>query len=223
MGRRGLLIVFEGPEGVGKTTQVRSLASYLASIDVAHAVLREPGGTRLGERIREIVLDPALDTHPRAEALLFLAARAQLMHLVRAHQDLGEVVLLDRFFLSTYAYQISGRGLPEDAIRGANAFAADGVVPDLTILLTYPVGAGLARIDQRGARDRMERAGIDFHERVAGAFRQFLDPEWQRDHPETGHIEAIDARGAEWEVSERIINFLGDCWPETFRPGSWSN
>jgi len=68
----------------------------------------------------------------------------------------------------------------------------------------------------------MERAGIDFHERVAAAFTQFLDDDWQRAHPETGHIETIDARGAVWEVSERIISFLGECWPETFRPGPWS-
>jgi len=218
----GKLIVLEGPEGVGKTTQVALLSQYLESIEVPHVTLREPGGSPLGERVRALVLDPAHDVHPRAEALLFLAARAQLMHVVRAHLSLGEVVLLDRFFLSTYAYQIAGRGLPEDAIRVANNFAADGVVPNLTLLLMYPVGAGLARVDRRGGRDRMERAGIDFHERVAAAFTQFLDEEWQRAHPETGHIETIDARGAEWEVSERIISFLGECWPETFRPGPWS-
>jgi len=219
---RGKLIVLEGPEGVGKTTQVKLLSQYLTSIEVSHVVLREPGGSPLGERIRELVLDPAQDIHPRAEALLFLAARAQLMYVVRAHLDLGDVVLMDRFFLSTYAYQIVGRGLPEDAVRAANSFATDGVVPNLTLLLMYPVGAGLARVDRRGGRDRMERAGIDFHERVAGAFAQFLDEDWQRAHPETGHIETIDARGAEWEVSERVISFLGECWPETFRPGPWS-
>jgi len=211
--RRGKLVVLEGPEGVGKTTQAALLSQYLASIEVPHAVFREPGGSAVGERVRGIVLDASLDVHPRAETLLFLAARAQLMHVVRSRLALGEVVLLDRFFLSTYAYQVAGRGLPERAVREANAFATDGLVPDLTLLLAYPVGAGL---------DRMERAGIDFHERVAAAFTRFLDDEWQREHPETGHIETIDARGAVWEVSERIISFLGECWPETFRPGPWS-
>jgi dTMP kinase len=220
--RRGKLVVLEGPEGVGKTTQAALLSQYLASIEVPHAVFREPGGSAVGERVRGIVLDASLDVHPRAETLLFLAARAQLMHVVRSRLALGEVVLLDRFFLSTYAYQVAGRGLPERAVREANAFATDGLVPDLTLLLAYPVGAGLERVDQRGARDRMERAGIDFHERVAAAFSRFLDDEWQREHPETGHIETIDARGAVWEVSERIISFLGECWPETFRPGPWS-
>jgi dTMP kinase len=198
--RRGKLVVLEGPEGVGKTTQATLLAQYLESIEVPHAVFREPGGSAVGERVRAVVLDATLDVHPRAETLLFLAARAQLMHVVRSRLALGEVVILDRFFLSTYA----------------------GLVPDLTLLLAYPVGAGLERVDQRGARDRMERAGIDFHERVAAAFNRFLDDGWQREHPETGHIETIDARGAVWEVSERIISFLGECWPETFRPGPWS-
>lgn len=216
--RRGPLIVFEGPEGVGKTTQVGRLAARLAAAGVPHAALREPGGSALGERVRGLVLDPALDVHPRAEALLFLAARAQLMDEVRDRQARGEVVLLDRFFLSTYAYQVGGRQLPEDAIRGANAFATDGLRPDLTILLSYPAHAGLARVDRRGERDRMERAGADFHARVAAAFELFQDRAWQDAHPETGPIAAVDAWGTEDEVAARVADVLAARWPETFPP-----
>jgi dTMP kinase len=214
--RRGPLIVFEGPEGVGKTTQVRWLADHLAALGLPHVALREPGGTALGERVRGLVLDAALDVHPRAEALLFLAARAQLLDAVREHLDRGAIVLLDRFFLSTYAYQVAGRGLPEDAIREANAFATGGLTPDLTILLSYPADAGLARVDRRGERDRMERAGADFHARVAAAFDRFREAGWQAVHPETGPIAAVDAGGSESEVAERVARALAVRWPETF-------
>src|SRR5487761_2353808 len=107
---RGPLIVFEGAEGAGKTTQLRRLASWLESGGrVVHA-LREPGGTPLGDEIRRLLLDPASDITPRAEALLFMASRAQLVQsLVRPALAAGHVVLLDRFFLSTYAYQGGGR------------------------------------------------------------------------------------------------------------------
>ena len=220
--RRGPLIVFEGPEGVGKTTQVRRLADHLSAAGVPHVALREPGGTALGERVRGLVLDAALDVHPRAEALLFLAARAQLLDAVREHLDRGAIVLLDRFFLSTYAYQVAGRGLPERAIRDANAFATDGLTPDLTILLSYPADAGLARVDRRGERDRMERAGAEFHARVAGAFEGFREPVWQAEHPETGPIAAIDAQGTEGEVAGRVLRALAVRWPETFPPDGGS-
>jgi dTMP kinase len=217
--RGGKLIVFEGPEGVGKTTQVLRLAEHLEAVGLPHVVFREPGGTRVGEQIRALLLDPAHDVHPRAEALLFLAARAQLMHTIRDRMALGEVVLLDRFFLSTYAYQIAGRNLPEEAVRAANQFATIGLVPDLTLLLVYPFGAGLARVERRGERDRMERAGLDFHERVSEAFADFTDPSWQEAHPESGEIMKIDARGTVEEVFARTIEVLGECWPETFGRG----
>jgi dTMP kinase len=108
---------------------------------------------------------------------------------------------LDRFFLSTYAYQIAGRGLPEEDVRRINAFATLGRVPDLTVVLALPPEDARARA---GEGDRIERSGIDFYERVAGAFGMFLTKAWQREHPECGRIVGIDARGSEDEVADRV-------------------
>lgn len=201
----GRLIVFEGAEGVGKSTQLRRLASWLESGGrVVHA-FREPGGTPLGDEIRRILLDPASEIAPRAEALLFMASRAQLVEtLVRPALALGHDVLLDRFFLSTYAYQGVGRGLPEAEVRQANAVATNGLVPDLTLFLTLPVAEGLARAEQRGARDRMERNADDFHHRVGDAFARFAAPGWQAEHPECGPIVIADASGSVDEVFARV-------------------
>src|SRR5512142_166043 len=105
MGAAGKLIVFEGAEGAGKTTQLRRLAEALAARGIAHRVLREPGGTPAGERVREILLDPSLEMSPESEALLFIASRAELVsRVVKPAMARGEIVMLDRFFLSTYAY-----------------------------------------------------------------------------------------------------------------------
>lgn len=202
---RGPLIVFEGAEGVGKSTQLRRLTSWLESGGrVVHAH-REPGGTPLGDEIRRVLLDPASDITPRAEALLFMASRAQLVEtLVRPALEAGHVVLLDRFFLSTYAYQGAGRGLPEAEVRRANAVATNGLVPDLTLLMALPVGEGLARAAQRGERDRMERNADDFHHRVSEAFAAFADATWQAEHPECGAIVIVDASGTQDEVFARV-------------------
>ncbi|HEU4988528.1 MAG TPA: dTMP kinase [Gemmatimonadaceae bacterium] len=206
---RGPLIVFEGAEGVGKSTQLRRVASWLESGGrVVHA-LREPGGTPLGDEIRRLLLDPASDITPRAEALLFMASRAQLVEtLVRPALAAGHVVLLDRFFLSTYAYQGAGRGLPEAEVRQANAVATGGLVPDITLLMTLPVREGLARAERRGARDRMERNADEFHHRVSAAFAAFAAPAWQAAHPECGPIVTVDASGPEAEVFARITNVI---------------
>jgi dTMP kinase len=202
---RGALIVFDGAEGVGKTTQLRRLATWLRSRGQSVIQLREPGGTPLGDDIRRVLLDPDSDVTPRAEALLFMASRAQLVErVVRPSLAAGHLVLLDRFFLSTYAYQGAGRGLPADEIRQANAVATSGQVPDLTLLLTLPVGEGLARAERRGARDRMERNADEFHTRVAAAFAAFADADWQARHPECGPIIVIDASGSPDEVFERV-------------------
>jgi dTMP kinase len=218
----GRLIVFEGAEGVGKSTQIRLLTGRLAAAGVPHVALREPGGTALGDEIRRLLLDPARadDVAPRAEALLFMASRAQLVEAeVRPALRRGMVVILDRFFLSTYAYQAGGRGLPEDAVRAANRFATDGLVPGITLLLTMPVSEGLSRAAARaGGPDRMERAADEFHARVASSFERFADPAWQREHPECGLIASVDARGGEADVERRILALLAAKWPETFAP-----
>ncbi len=196
----GRLIVIEGADGVGKTTQVNGLVTRLAMHGTAAVSLREPGGTLLGERIRSLLLDlPDEAINDRAELLLFLAARAQITPEVAEQLSAGRTVILDRFFLSTYAYQIAGRGLSEDDVLRINRFATLGRIPDLTLVLTLPP-------DERRVRkgDRIERSGDEFYERVAGAFGIFLTKNWQREHPECGRIVGVDARGTPDEVGDRI-------------------
>jgi dTMP kinase len=217
-GLAGRLIVFEGGEGSGKSTQLRRLSAALAAGKIAHVCLREPGGTPLGTEVRRVLLDRASDIVARAEALLFMASRAQLVEReIRPALARGDVVLLDRFFLSTYAYQIAGHGLPEAEVRAANAFATGGLVPDLTLLLTFPVTEGLARAARRAvAHDRMEAMGESFHDRVAAAFASYAEASWQQAHPECGPIVAIDARGPEQQVTARVRDALME---RNFREG----
>jgi len=214
---RGRLIVLEGAEGAGKTTQIKLLAERLSSVGVPCLAVREPGGTPVGDDVRQILLHPEQEITAATEALLFMASRAELV----AREILpsiveGLVVLVDRFFLSTYAYQIVGRRLPDDEIRAANRLATAGLIPDLTLLLDVPVGEGLGRADARGARDRMERADDDFHVRVGNAFREFADQKWQHSHPECGPIKLIDGTGDENTVQHRIVSALMTAFPQPF-------
>jgi dTMP kinase len=205
------LIVLEGAEGAGKSTQIKLLAEALTKAGRKVVSLREPGGTPLGEEVRKVLLhDATLDIVPRAESLLFMAARAQIVEReVMPALARAATVLMDRFFLSTYAYQMAGRGLPFDQVIAANKLATAGLRPDLTILLTMPASEGLARAQKRGAKDRMEQADVDFHERVAKAFAEFGSAEWQSANPEAGRIVTVDARGSEADVHARILKAVG--------------
>ena len=210
----GRLIVFEGPEGAGKSTQLRRLADWLAERGPAPRVVREPGTSAVGREIRRLLLDPAREIAPAAEALLFLAARAQLVvEELRPALAAGETVLADRFFLSTYAYQVAGRGLPEREVVDANRLATGGLVPDLTVLVAVPPAVGLARAADRGAHDRMEGAGAAFHARVADAFARFATPAWQREHPEAGPIAAIDGTADPDAVFDAVRRAVVARWP----------
>lgn len=211
---RGALVVFEGGEGAGKSTQLRRLAARLDAARVPHRVFREPGGTPAGDRIRDLLLHTDAPLAPSTEAALFIASRAELVATeVRPALERGEHVLLDRFLLSTYAYQVYGRGLPEEDVRAANHLATRGLVPDVTLLLTVPVSEGLARAGARGASDRMERADRAFHERVAAAFERFATSAWQEEHPECGPIVAVSAAGDEESVEVAVMRALGDRVP----------
>jgi len=204
---RGRLIVFEGVEGAGKSTQADRLAGHLARAGVPTRAFREPGGTELGDAIRRLLLDPASTISARAEALLFMASRAELVSReLRPALEAGTIVLLDRFFLSTYAYQIAGRGLAESEVRAANGMATNGMVPDLTLLLTLGAAAGLERAARRGASDRIERSGDAFHTRVEEAFARFATPEWQIAHEECGPIVALDASGDPGAVEALVLD-----------------
>ena len=218
------MIVLEGVEGAGKTTQIRHLLRQIERAGLETVAVREPGGTTAGDEIRRLLLDPASHLDARAEALLFMASRAQLVsEVIRPALARGRFVVADRFFLSTYAYQVAGRGLPEEDVRRANSLATAGLVPDLTLLLDLPPGAGLQRAAERGAQDRMERSGAEFHDRVRAAFVEFASPSWQAGHLEAGPIVLIDASGPESVVAGRIAAAVGTRWPQTLAAPAGSN
>ena len=167
---RGRLITVEGLDGAGKTTVVAGLAEALRDRDVV--VLREPGGVELSERIRALVKDPALDVDPRAEALLYAAARAQLVsERLEPLLAEGRWVLLDRFVDSSLAYQGAGRGLGVEEVRALNLFATGGLTPDRTLLLRIDARAGLERAGGRGeGADRLEREELAFFDAIGAAY-----------------------------------------------------
>ena len=203
---RGALVVLEGAEGVGKTTQARMLADALRSAGVACTSVREPGGTALGESVRALLLDGTHAPDAAAEALLFLASRAQVIaEVIRPALERGDVVIVDRFFLSTYAYQIAGRGLDETSVRAANRLAIGDIVPDVTLVLALPDARdGMVRVAERGAQDRMERADDAFHARVAAAFDAYATDVWQHERAECGTIERVSAEGTPDDVFARV-------------------
>jgi dTMP kinase len=169
-GRLGMLISFEGSEGCGKSTQIARLRARLAKADREVLQLREPGGTAVGERIRDL-LQHTKEAHgmcPEAELLLFAASRAQLVReLVRPALEKGVVVILDRFLDSTTVYQGYARGLPLEAVRAINRFAVQDVLPDLTVLLDMDARQAWERIHATGRTlDRMEDQPLEFFEKV---------------------------------------------------------
>jgi len=165
---RGVLITLEGPEGGGKSLQIKKLKEYLEAKGFMVLVLREPGQTKIGEEIRQILLNPKnKKMTPRTETLLFEASRAQLIdQIIRPALARGVVVLVDRFFDSTTAYQGYGRGLPVKEIERLNNFATGGLEPDLTILLDLEVEEGLKRREKSGKKDRIDMENLEFHQRV---------------------------------------------------------
>jgi len=168
---RGLFIAFEGIEGAGKSTQVARLAERLKRGGADPLMVREPGGTELGEEVRRLLLH-AGDMTPASELLLFQVARAEVVaHVIRPALTEGRIVIADRYELSSRAYQAAGRGLPASRVKAAIALATEGLVPDLYIVLDLPVDVGRKRQAESGKQqDRLERADDDFHARVAEAF-----------------------------------------------------
>ncbi len=179
----GCLITFEGGEGAGKSTVIPTLRARLEATGREVVVTREPGGTPLGERIRGLLLDPAGDAPgPEAEALLFCAARSELVRRVlRPALERGAVVLCDRYADSTLAYQGYGRGLPLERLHALNAVATGGLRPHLTLLLDLSVAEGMARRrDDVGDLDRLDSEARSFHERVHAGFLALASAEPER-------------------------------------------
>ena len=169
---RGLLVTFEGPEGSGKTTLITEIARWLAANGCEAMVLREPGGTEIGERIRALLLDPAAqEMSAETELLLMVASRAQLVReKIGPALDAGIFILCDRFADASVAYQGFGRGLGEKLVHSLNAVALVGIEPDLTFLCLLPPELGRARLAARET-DRLEREAQQFHERVYAGYQ----------------------------------------------------
>lgn len=176
-----MFITFEGPDGCGKTTQITLLETYLSQQGYRIVRTREPGGTGIGEQIRDILHNPENDEMtPRAEMLLYAASRAQLIgELVRPALARGDVVLADRYYDSTYAYQGYGRGLDLGLLRQITEFATGGLRPDLTLYLDIDPETGLRRrqADHSAEWNRLDAATLQFHERVRDGYRQLIEAE----------------------------------------------
>lgn len=171
---RGRLITIEGLDGAGKTTLATGLETELRERGLEIQLLREPGGVPAAERIRDLVKDPALRIDPRAEALLYAAARAQLVEeALEPRLEAGSWILLDRFVDSSLVYQGAGRELGVEDVRAINQFATRGVKPDRTLLLLIEPAVGLSRAGSRpGPADRLEREHEAFFERIASAYAE---------------------------------------------------
>ncbi|MCL2818359.1 MAG: dTMP kinase [Actinomycetia bacterium] len=181
---RGALITFEGGEGAGKSTQIETLKTLLESWGHEVMVVREPGGTALGEQIRTILLSHEYEKmSPQAELLLYEAARAQIVsEVIEPALEEGIIVLCDRFYDSTSAYQGYGRALGTSLIDELNRFASGGLTPDATLIIDLPVEIGLDRAGRKGSLDRLETAGQDFHEAVRAGFLHIAAQDPDRVH-----------------------------------------
>ena len=169
-----MFVTFEGVEGAGKSTQVSLLHEYLSNTTIPFVFTREPGGTPLGEKLRTLLIDPLHQMAPEAEALILSASRAELVDkIVDPALREGRLVVCDRFWDATLAYQGYGRGLPIDTLLQLTMFAARSLEPDITFLLDVPVSVSQSRLRGRlGFADRMERESTEFHERVAEGYRR---------------------------------------------------
>jgi dTMP kinase len=203
--RRGTFITIDGPDGGGKTTQAERLAAHLIDRGMSVHVTREPGGTWLGERIRDILLErtgSTAPTDPIADAMLFNAARRQLVReVIRPALDAGTTVICARFADSTLAYQGYGAGIDQGRLRGMADLATDGLHPDLTIILDVPIEAGLAR-KAPGDVTRFEAEyDLAFHERVRAGFLAIAAAE-------PGRVVVVDATGDIDAVSQAIADHV---------------
>lgn len=205
----GLLITLEGGEGCGKSTQASDLAERLRSQGHRVTLTREPGGTPLGERLRQVLLDPqgrspSLD--PLAEYLLFAAARAEVTaEVIKPALERSDIVVCDRYGDSSLAYQGYGRGVNLDHIRAVNEAATAGLRPDLTVLLDLPPEVGLAR-QRGGASDRFQREQLDFHRRLREGYLALA-----REEPDRWLV--LDGTLPASEITERILRRARELLP----------
>ncbi len=207
----GRLITFEGIEGCGKTTQLLLLASHLQQRGLPVVTTREPGGTPLGERVRELLLDPRIVPVPAAELFLFEAARAQVVaEVIVPALAAGTTVLADRFSDSSLAYQGGARGLPGATVARLNELACNGLVPDRTLVFDLDVELAFGRARRRPSttaeNSRFEDEALAFHQAVAEAYRALARREPRR-------VAIVDARGTPEQVHARTRAAVADLFP----------
>jgi dTMP kinase len=200
--KRGRLIALEGPDGSGKTTQIELLEKYLKELGYEVVRTREPGGTEVSEKIREIILDnDNSNMNYMCEALLYAASRAQLVsEVIKPALTAGKMVICDRFVYSSMVYQGIGRGLGVERVKSINEAALDGLEADLTFMITIPYEEGLKRKKMQRTLDRLENGGNEFHKKV---FEGYLDISKNCDK-----IEVIDGNRNVEEIHEDIINVI---------------
>ncbi len=197
---QGLFITFEGPDGCGKTTQMNLLAQYFEKKGKKVVLTREPGGKGLGEKVRDILLNYNGEVSDRCESFLFLADRAQNIDIiVKPAVEKGEIVLCDRHIDSTVAYQGYGRGLDINEINILNNLATGGKKPDLTLVFDVDVETSMKRVGKE--KDRMESAGIDFHNRVRNGYLELAKQEPTR-------IKVLDATKTIEEIHEKVVEIV---------------
>lgn len=177
-----MFITFEGIEGSGKTTQINLLFEYLKNKGYDVIKTREPGGTRIGELLRELLLNKEREINPKTELLLIMAIRAQHVEdVIKPAMREKKIILCDRFFDATYAYQGHGRGIDINVIEFINRFATGGVTPDLTILIDCDVNDGLnRRLNDSGHMDRFEKEAISFHKKIRDAYLKLAREQEER-------------------------------------------
>lgn len=210
MSSRGLFITVEGGEGVGKSTNITFIQDYLRSHGVDLVVTREPGGTRMGEDIRQLLLQVRDEqVSPMSELLLIFAARAQhISECIEPALAAGKWVLCDRFTDATYAYQSGGRGVDHDTVRRLEKLVQGGLRPDYTLLLDAPVNIGMARARGRGELDRFEQEAIQFFERVRATYLQLAQNS-------SGRFRVVDASVTLEEVQQQLLHVCAEllsCW-----------
>ncbi len=199
--KRGGFITLEGPDGCGKSTQAKRLAERLRNEGFRVCLTREPGGTDLAENLRSIILDPSLHIHPLTELMLYEASRAQhTAEIILPALRKKEIVICDRYYDATMAYQGYGRRLDLKNVKTLNTVAAGGLKPDLTILLDISSKEGLSRATKNGA-DRMEKEKLAFHSRVRRGYLEIAKKEPRR-------IKIISGSGTVEEVHEKIWDLI---------------
>ncbi len=200
---KGKFITFEGCEGVGKSKQIKMLCDYLEKHRIKYLLTREPGGTTISEKIREIILDSSNSKMTaECEALLYASARAQLLNeVISKALEEGQLVICDRYIDSSFAYQASARGLGYDFVEKINAYAIENFMPDKTIFLNLSPKEAFKRKGGADTGDRVEMAGIEFHEKVYQGYLYLAEKYKER-------IINIDASGERMETHNKIISSL---------------